>query len=199
MNPQIGIIEYGAGNLFSLSCALDRLKLSYGFIQKESQMELYDRFIIPGVGHAGVAMEKLQNSGMVEPILKTLKPVLGICVGMQLLSEFSEEGNSEMLKKFPVSTRKFSSGGELKIPHMGWNQVHFTDSDPLFKEINQDAYFYFVHSFFLEFNPKFAIGSTEYGLRFSSGMRYKNYWGVQFHPEKSGLDGEKVLKNFSDF
>jgi len=194
----IGIIEYGAGNLFSLSCALDRLKIQYGFIQKESQMEVYDRYIIPGVGHAGVAMDKLKASGMIDPILKTHKPVLGICVGMQLLSQYSEEGDSKMLNLFPMDTRRFSSDKSIKIPHMGWNKVFQTREDPLFHGIDQNAYFYFVHSYFMELNPKFAIGLTEYGDSFSSSIQSSNFWGVQFHPEKSGNDGEKLLKNFTE-
>lgn len=194
----IGIIEYGAGNLYSLSCALDRLKISYGFIRQVKEMENYDRFIIPGVGHAGKAMEKLLQSGLSEPILKSRKPILGICVGMQLLSNFSEEGHMKMLGVFPMNTVRFKPEIGLKIPHMGWNKVFLSGSDPLFHGISQDAYFYFVHSYYIEFNPMFAIGSTEYGNSFSSSIHYENFWGVQFHPEKSGKDGEKVLKNFND-
>jgi glutamine amidotransferase len=194
----VGIIEYGAGNLFSLSCALDRLKIDYGFIREEEEMEKYERYIIPGVGHAGVAMDKLMNSGMVKPVLETQKPVLGICVGMQLLSRYSEEGDSPMLDIFPMDTRKFDSKHSIKIPHIGWNTVYQTRPNPLFDKISQNAYFYFVHSYFIELNPKFAIGLTEYGESFSSSIQFNNFWGVQFHPEKSGNDGEKLLKNFTE-
>ncbi len=194
----IGIIEYGAGNLYSLSCALDRLKIPYGFIRQEKEMDDYDRFIIPGVGHAGQAMEKLLLSGLSGPILKSRKPILGICVGMQLLSSFSEEGQMKMLEVFPLNTVRFKSEMSLKIPHMGWNKVFQPGKDPLFQGISQNAYFYFVHSYYIELNPMFAIGLTEYGNSFSSSIHFENFWGVQFHPEKSGKDGEKVLKNFND-
>jgi len=194
----IGIIEYGAGNLFSLSCALDRLNIPYGFIKHPDEMDLYDRYIIPGVGHAGMAMDKLKKSGLIEPILKTQKKVLGICVGMQLLSRFSEEGNADLLSVFPLDTLRFSSDHRLKVPHMGWNKIHQTTEDEIFRDIPQNAYFYFVHSYYIEFNPKFAIGSSEYGNLFSSIIHFNNFWGVQFHPEKSGTDGEKVLRNFNE-
>lgn len=193
----IGIIEYGAGNLFSLSCALNRLNIPFGFIQNESQMELYDRFIIPGVGHGGAAMDKLKQSGMIPTLLTTQKPVLGICVGMQLLTTYSEEGDTTMLDIFPLATRRFVSVPSLKIPHIGWNKVFQTLKNPLFEGIGQNSYFYFVHSYFIELNPKFAIGLTEYGNSFSSGIHNNNFWGVQFHPEKSGNDGEKLLQNFN--
>ncbi len=197
----IGIIEYGAGNLFSLSCALDRLGIGYGFVKKEKDMELYDRFIIPGVGHAGVAMNKLKESGLDKPLLKTKKKVLGICVGMQLLTQFSEEGNVNLLGVFPLRTLRFKTSSalnSLKIPHMGWNKVHQLKDEKIFLNIKQDSYFYFVHSYYIELNTKFAIGNSEYGSFFTTIIQFENFWGVQFHPEKSGIDGEKILQNFNN-
>lgn len=194
----IGIIEYGAGNLFSLCCALDRLKIPYGFVKNESEMDLYSKYIIPGVGHAGEAMNKLTSSGLVQSLIETKKKVLGICVGMQLLTQFSEEGSSGLTGIFPIKTLRFSTNNGLKVPHMGWNQVNQIRPNPIFLGINQNSYFYFVHSYYIELNPNFAIGETEYGNSFSSMINFQNFWGVQFHPEKSGTDGEKILLNFND-
>lgn len=193
----IGIVNYGAGNIFSLTAALDRQSISYEMIESPEDFDKYERYIIPGVGHAGAAMQKLEESGMVSKILATKKPVLGICVGMQLLTEFSEEGNSRLLGIAPVKTRLFSELLKLKIPHTGWNKVSALADNELFKGLNKETYFYFVHSYFIEFNPNFAIASTGYGVTFSAALKKDNYYGVQFHPEKSGEAGEQILKNFS--
>ncbi len=192
-----GIINYGAGNIFSLTAALKRLEIPYGMINEPSEMGNYERYIIPGVGHAGAAMNKLNDSKMVPAILEIKKPVLGICVGMQLLTDFSEEGNSTLTGIVPLKTKQFIAKDHLKVPHTGWNKVEHVQGHKLFKDIALREYFYFVHSFFIEFNTKFTIASTEYGIRFSAAVQKDNYFGVQFHPEKSGLAGEKLLKNFS--
>lgn len=193
----IGIINYGAGNIFSLTAALDRLNLKYGMVNAEDNMDAYSHIIIPGVGHAGVAMTKLRQSGLAETI-KTLKqPVLGICVGMQLLTSFSEEGNTNLLDIMDISTLHFANRISLKVPHMGWNRVHAEHSSPLFQDITKGAYFYFVHSYFIEYNPTFTLAYTNYDIKYSSAIQYKNFYGVQFHPEKSGEAGEQLLRNFS--
>ncbi|WP_026899140.1 imidazole glycerol phosphate synthase subunit HisH [Daejeonella oryzae] len=192
-----GIINYGAGNIFSLTAALNRLGIPYGMINEPGELEKYDRYIIPGVGHAGAAMQKLNDSGMVPFIREIKKPVLGICVGMQLLTNFSEEGNSVLTGIIPLKTIHFENSIKLKVPHTGWNTVEYSSNNHLFDDIPAVAYFYFVHSFFIEFNPKFTIASTEYGIKFSAVIQKDNYYGVQFHPEKSGLAGEQLLKNFS--
>ena len=193
----IGIVNYGAGNIFSLTAALDRLGLEYGMINQESEFDLYNRIIIPGVGHAGTAMKKLVDTGLVPKIKSLTKPVLGICVGMQLITDFSEEGNSDMLGIIPVKTLRFQEVVSKKVPHMGWNQIAFDDESPLFKEILANTYFYFVHSYFIEFNTKFTIAFCNYGIKFSAAIQKDNFYGVQFHPEKSGLAGEMLLKNFA--
>ncbi|QNL49945.1 imidazole glycerol phosphate synthase subunit HisH [Olivibacter sp. SDN3] len=193
----IGIINYGAGNIFSLTAALDRLNLKHGMVNVEDNMDVYSHIIIPGVGHAGAAMKKLQESGLVETI-KTLKqPVLGICVGMQLLTGFSEEGNTDLLDIMDISTLHFANRVSLKVPHMGWNRVHTNRSSPLFQDIDHGAYFYFVHSYFIEYNPTFTLAYTNYGIKYSSAIQHRNFYGVQFHPEKSGQAGEQLLRNFS--
>jgi glutamine amidotransferase len=119
----IGIVNYGAGNIFSLTSALERLNIQYGMINEKADFELYSHIIIPGVGHAGAAMKKLEDTGLVEVIRAQTKPVLGICVGMQLLTEHSEEGDAKLMNIIPVKTRLFDKAGHIKIPHMGWNSV----------------------------------------------------------------------------
>ena len=193
----IGIVYYGAGNIFSLTAALNRLGLCYGMINAVEDFEKYDRYIIPGVGHAGSAMKKLEQTGLVPYIRRLKKPVLGICVGMQLLTQFSEEGNSDLIGIVPLKTRLFSDQLHVKIPHTGWNKVEPVPGNPLFAEISQNSHFYFVHSYFIEFNSIFTTALAEYGIKFSAVIQKDNFYGVQFHPEKSGLAGEQVLKNFA--
>ena len=193
----IGIINYGAGNIFSLTAALARLDVAYGMVNTETDLEQYSHIIIPGVGHAGAAMLKLKNTGLVSAIKALKKPVLGICVGMQLITEHSEEGDAELLSIVPVKTKKFDKLLNIKIPHMGWNAVS-PQNNPLFEGVEDNTQFYFVHSYFIEYNPTFDIASADYGLKFSAAVQKNNFYGVQFHPEKSGKAGEQILKNFSN-
>jgi imidazole glycerol-phosphate synthase subunit HisH len=196
-NAQVGIVNYGAGNIFSLTAALERQNISYEMINSPDDFDKYERIIIPGVGHAGAAMKKLHESGMVEKIKSTTKPVLGICVGMQLMTDYSEEGDAQLLGIAPLQTRHFFENLKLKVPHMGWNKVNGEIDNELFKDIQSGTYFYYVHSYFIEFNPTFTIASTEYGVKYSAALKKDNFYGVQFHPEKSGLAGEQLLKNFA--
>jgi glutamine amidotransferase len=193
----IGIVYYGAGNIFSLTAALDRLDLSYGMIKKAEDFEKYDRYIIPGVGHAGSAMQKLEDTGLVPSIIALKKPVLGICVGMQLLTIHSEEGDSSLTGIIPLKTRLFSEKLNVKVPHTGWNKVIQSSDNPLFSNIIPGTHFYFVHSYFIEFNSIFTTALAEYGIKFSAVIQKDNFYGVQFHPEKSGIAGEQLLKNFA--
>ena len=192
----IGIVNYGAGNIFSLTSALKRLDIQYGMINEAADFEQYSHIIIPGLGHAGAAMKKLEETGLVEVIKAQTKPVLGICVGMQLLTEHSEEGDAKLMNIVPVRTRLFDKAGNIKIPHMGWNNVS-PKNNKLFEGVEDQAQFYFVHSYFIEYNPTFDIATAEYGAPFSASIQRDNFYGVQFHPEKSGAAGELVLKNFS--
>lgn len=166
-------------------------------ISQESDFEQYDRYIIPGVGHAGAAMQKLESTGLVPTIRKITKPVLGICVGMQLITAFSEEGNADLLDIIPIKTLRFKEAEGLKVPHTGWNQVHPKETEDLFKNISTNAYFYFVHSYFIEYNNLYTLASTQYGVQFSAAIKKNNFYGVQFHPEKSGTAGETLLTNFA--
>ncbi|GGH22086.1 imidazole glycerol phosphate synthase subunit HisH [Sphingobacterium alkalisoli] len=193
----IGIVNYGAGNIFSLTAALQRIGVEYGMINQVTDFDQYDRIIIPGVGHAGAAMKKLRETGLVEDILKLEKPVLGICVGMQLLTACSEEGNVELLDIFPLKTLHFDERIQLKVPHMGWNSVRAENDCPLFQDVPDNTYFYFVHSYFIEYSKQYTGAVCEYGLRYSAAIQKNNFYGVQFHPEKSGKCGETLLLNFS--
>ncbi len=193
----IGIVNYGAGNIFSLTAALDRIEVEYGMINCKEDFDDYDRIIIPGVGHAGAAMRKLEESGLVETILSLEKPVLGICVGMQLLTSFSEEGNAKLLSVFPLKTLHFKDRVTLKVPHMGWNSVKAEVNCPLFTGIPDNSYFYFVHSFFIEYSAVFTGATCNYGIAYSAAIQKNNFYGVQFHPEKSGVHGEQLLINFT--
>ena len=193
----IGIVNYGAGNIFSLTAALERQSIAYGMVNTQGDLDLYSHIIIPGVGHAGAAMQKLMETGLVDSIKRLKKPVLGICVGMQLLTEHSEEGNVDLLGIFPLQTRLFNKNLGIKIPHMGWNTVAFKNN-LLFKDVALETQFYFVHSYFIEYNPIFDIAVVNYGNKFSAAIQKDNFYGVQFHPEKSGEAGEQLLKNFSN-
>ncbi|MDB5023779.1 MAG: hisH [Mucilaginibacter sp.] len=194
----IGIIRYGAGNIFSLTAALERLGIKYGMVNSEEDFEQFDRYIIPGVGHAGAAMNKLQQTGMVEKIKSLNKPTLGICVGMQLLTEHSQEGDAAMLGIFPIQTLRFADSAQYKVPHTGWNRVNNGKENPLFKNIPAGSHFYFVHSYFIEFNEAYTLASADYSIKFSASIWKGNFFGVQFHPEKSGRFGEVLLTNFSN-
>ncbi len=193
----IGIVNYGAGNIFSLTSALERLNIPYGMVNIETDLDKYTHIIIPGVGHAGAAMNKLQQTGLVDPIKSLKKPVLGICVGMQLLTEHSEEGDAELMGIVPIKTRLFDKDQGIKIPHMGWNNIKHKNNT-LFKGIESGTQFYFVHSYFIEYNATFDIATANYGTPFSAAVQKDNFYGVQFHPEKSGTAGELLLLNFSN-
>jgi imidazole glycerol-phosphate synthase subunit HisH len=193
----IGIISYGAGNIFSLTAALERLGIAYGMIYKEEDFEQYDRYIIPGVGHAGAAMHKLEQTRLIPKIKSLTKPVLGICVGMQLLTSYSEEGDSKLLDLFPIKTLKFKDSPDHKVPHTGWNTIFPEKENPLFQNIPAGSHFYFVHSYFIEYDSAYTLSSTNYNSQFSASIWRDNFYGVQFHPEKSGKYGETLLTNFS--
>jgi imidazole glycerol-phosphate synthase subunit HisH len=137
-------------------------------------------------------------------IIKNLKqPVLGICVGQQLMCDYSEEGDTTCMGIFPIKVRRFPNGVKLnnetlKIPHMGWNSIQFNVGFPLFKDLKQDAYVYYVHSFCADLSDKFTIATTQYATKFSAALHRNNFYALQFHPEKSGEVGQQILKNFLD-
>lgn len=189
---KIAIIDYGAGNVQSVLFALERLGF-VGIVTNDwTIIKSADKVIFPGVGEASSAIKMLQDSGL-DKLIPTLKlPVLGICLGMQLLCKHSEEGNTNGLGIFDVNVVKFSQ--EVKVPQMGWNTIKNLRAD-LFKEIKDEEFMYLVHSYFV---PKceYTIATTEYGIEYATAIQKENFYGVQFHPEKSGIYGEKILQNF---
>ena len=195
----IVIIDYGLGNLGSVKNALDKLGVDSMVSKSVKDIEKATGLVLPGVGSATEGMKNLRKSGLNKVILKQIKlkkPILGICLGMQLLFFLSEEGNTECLNVIEGKVKKFNN--KLKVPQIGWNQVKQKPSK-LFLGIKDKSYFYFVHSYYCQASEeKIIIGSTEYGINFTSAIEDKNIFGVQFHPEKSGENGLKLLKNFAD-
>ncbi len=186
------IIDYGAGNIKSIQFAFKRLGVDAVLTNNVAEIQNADKVIFPGVGEASSAMQKLRESGL-DKVIPTLKqPVLGICLGMQLMCNSSEEGNTKGLGIFDVDIKRFSN--EVKVPQMGWNTVTDLKSE-LFKGIKEDEYMYLVHSFYAE-DCEYAIASTEYGIKYATALHKDNFYGTQFHPEKSGVEGEKILRNF---
>jgi glutamine amidotransferase len=189
---KIAIIDYGAGNIKSIQFALNRLGFEGNLTNYPDEIRSADKVIFPGVGEASSAMKKLKNSGLDELIPTLTQPVLGICLGMQLMCNHTEEGNTNGLGIFDTNVIRFSN--QVKVPHMGWNTI-FNLQSPLFQGINENEYLYLVHSFYAPLSEN-TIAMTNYELQYSSALQLNNFYGVQFHPEKSGLVGEKLLQNF---
>ena len=189
---KIAIIDYGAGNIKSIQFAFNRLGHEAVLTNDAKTIQEADKVIFPGVGEAGHAMEMSQASGLdkVIPLLK--QPVLGICLGMQLMCNHSEESDTEGLGIFDVEVKKFSNA--VKVPQMGWNKISNLKSE-LFKDIHEGDYMYLVHSFYAE-KCKESIATTNYEIDYASALQHENFYGVQFHPEKSSKAGEQLLKNF---
>ena len=189
---KIVIINYGAGNIQSIMFAIERLGFKAILSNNPDEIKAADKVIFPGVGEASSAMKMLLESGL-ETLIPTLKqPVLGICLGMQLMCNKSEEGNTKGLGIFDVDVVKFTS--KVKVPQMGWNTIYNLKSD-LFKGISENEYMYLVHSFYAPLCAE-NIATTNYELEYSSALQKDNFYGTQFHPEKSGDIGEQILGNF---
>ena len=186
------IIDYGAGNIKSIQFAFKRLGVDAILSNNIDEIKAADKVIFPGVGEASSAMKMLQESGL-DKIIPTLKqPVLGICLGMQLMCNFSEEGNTKGLGIFDVEIKRFSNA--VKVPQMGWNTVSNLKS-ALFTGVKEKEFMYLVHSFYAK-NCKECIATTTYETAYAAALQKDNFYGVQFHPEKSSLAGEQLLKNF---
>ncbi len=190
---KIAIVKYNAGNVESVKNALNRLGVEPILTDNADELKSADRVIFPGVGEASSAMSFLREKRLDETIKNLMQPVLGICLGMQLLCEFSEENDTKCLGILPQKVRKFESAN-LKIPQMGWNNI-FDLKNELFKGVDENSYVYFVHSFYVESGDA-TIAVCDYGVNFSAAVSYKNFHAVQFHAEKSGAIGEKILENF---
>jgi glutamine amidotransferase len=189
---KIVIINYGAGNIQSIMFAIERLGFKAVLSNNPDEIKSADRVIFPGVGEASFAMKMLIASGL-DVLIPTLKqPVLGICLGMQLMCNKSEEGNTTGLGIFDVDVIKFTS--KVKVPQMGWNNIYNLKS-PLFAGINENSYMYLVHSYYAP-NCSESIATTNYEVEYASALENDNFFGTQFHPEKSGDIGEQILANF---
>ncbi|RIV45851.1 imidazole glycerol phosphate synthase subunit HisH [Flagellimonas pelagia] len=189
---KIVIIDYGAGNIQSIIFAMKRLGYDAVLSHDAKEIQEADKVIFPGVGEASSAMAKLRSSGLDTLIPELEQPVLGICLGMQLMCHSSEEGNTSGLGIFDLDVKKFSN--RVKVPQIGWNQITDLKTD-LFKGIPDKSYIYLVHSFYAP-KGKETIATSEYGLDYSAALQKDNFYGVQFHPEKSSDVGSAILNNF---
>lgn len=192
---KVAIIKYNAGNIFSVDYALRRLGVEPVITADRETLQKADKVIFPGVGEAKNTMEYLHANNL-DTLIKELKqPVLGICLGMQLMCRHSEEGNVDCLGIFDTDVKRFRpQRHEDKVPHMGWNTIDQTNSG-LFKGFDKEEFVYFVHSYYVPLN-EFTAAQTDYILPYSSALHKENFYATQFHPEKSGKTGEKILTNF---
>jgi glutamine amidotransferase len=190
---RIAVIKYNAGNIRSVAFALERLQIDFEITDNAETIKKADKVIFPGVGEASSTMSYLRERKMDQLIRSLKQPVLGICLGMQLMCKFSEENNTPCLAIFDETVKQFKPDATHKVPHMGWNSLTKT-SDWLDGSLN-DQFVYFVHSFYVPVNS-FTSAITDYTEPFSAAMKKENFYAVQFHPEKSAKVGEIVLKNF---
>ncbi len=190
---KIVVIKYNAGNIQSVDFALQRIGAEAIVTDDVAEIQSADKVIFPGVGEASSAMKYLNETRLTSVIKNLSQPVLGICLGMQLMCKSSEEGNTDCLDIFDDSVVKFTSN-EYKVPQVGWNTISDLKS-PLFSNVKENEYMYFVHSYYVPQSTN-AIASTNYILNYSSALQKSNFYGVQFHPEKSSKAGEQILKNF---
>lgn len=191
----IAIIKYNAGNIFSVEAALKRLGADIIITDDKEIIKKADKVIFPGVGEASTTMQHLHQSGLATTVREISQPLLGICLGMQLMCAHSDEGNIDCLSIFDVDVKRFEPQSiEQKVPHMGWNTITNL-KQPLFSENQEGEYIYFVHSYYVPINEHTAA-TTDYIVPFSAALHKDNFYATQFHPEKSGDVGEQILKNF---
>lgn len=201
----ITIIDYGLGNISAFQNVYKRLDIPTKVAKSVEDLQYVEKLILPGVGAFDYAMSQLNNSGMRqrldELVLKQKTPVIGICVGMQIMGNKSDEGNLEGLKWIDANVRKFDESTihqRTKLPHMGWNDVYPKNNHSLFDGLEKDAIFYFLHSYYFECkNEEDILANSDYGVLFASAAHHDNIFGIQFHPEKSHHYGEKLLHNFA--
>ena len=191
----IAIIKYNAGNIRSVLYALERIGFNAIVTDNADEIRTADKVIFPGVGEASTAMNYLKDRNLDKLICSLTQPVLGICLGMQLMCKYSEENDTECLGIFDENVKKFKVKSEkLKVPQIGWNSIYDLKTD-LFKNVTENSYCYFVHGYYAS-KGEHTIGTTEYVQPYSSALHKNNFYGVQFHPEKSAAAGEHILKNF---
>lgn len=197
---KVAIIKYNAGNIRSVSFALERAGIQPIITDDAETLQSVDKVIFPGVGEASTAMNYLKEKKLDQVIRHLKQPVLGICLGMQLLCDYSEEGDTACLGIIPQKVKRFivretvKKNNEFKIPQMGWNTIHDLKS-PLFKGVKEKEYMYFVHGYYVE-SGSYTISKTNYIQEYSSALNKDNFYAVQFHPEKSGTAGQQIIDNF---
>ncbi|MBP1664368.1 MAG: imidazole glycerol phosphate synthase subunit hisH [Bacteroidetes bacterium] len=189
----VAILKYNAGNIRSVLFALQRLDIEASVTDDHEELMSADKVIFPGVGEASSAMQYLQDKNLDKLIVQLKQPVLGICLGMQLMCSYSEENSTNCLGIFEQQVRKFSDT-DFKVPQIGWNNI-YNLSSPLFTGINEKEYMYFVHGYYVEKCAQ-SIATTDYTLEYSAALQKNNFYAVQFHPEKSGNAGQQILQNF---
>ncbi len=195
----IALIDYKTGNLRSVENALRRAGAQWVLTSDPETIRGADKVLLPGVGHAGEAVTRLRQAGLDTLIPCLRQPVLGICVGMQVMCRNLAEGDDYGMGIFDADVHRFCPGDDDKVPHMGWNSINNLESK-LFKNIHGGEYVYFVHSYFASLCSD-TIATSRFGkggMMFSAALRYENFYGTQFHPEKSGETGERIIKNFLD-
>ena len=190
---RVAIVKYNAGNTASVLNALSRVGADAVITDDAEALLAADKVIFPGVGEASTAMSHLRDRKLDEVVRSLRQPVLGVCLGMQLLCSSSEENDTKCLGLLPYRVCRFSAAG-LKVPHMGWNQISDIRG-PLFSGVSKDAFVYFVHSYFVEVGEH-TTAAARYGEKFSAALSHQNFHAVQFHAEKSGPTGERILTNF---
>lgn len=196
-NQNIVVVNTGCANISSVKFALERLNVSVTVSEDPQIISSADKVFLPGVGSANAAMASIEQKQLAECIQSLTQPVIGVCLGMQLMVEDSEEGKgstTQCLGLIPGTVKRMEVG-HLRLPHMGWNTVTPEGDSPLFKDIPAGTYFYFVHSFAVDVYQH-TLASCEYGMPFSAALHKDNFFGVQFHPERSGAAGAKLLENF---
>lgn len=191
---KVAVIRYNAGNVKSVCFALDRLGVEYQLTADPEMIRSSDKVIFPGVGEASSTMRFLADQKLDEVIRNLSQPVLGICLGMQLMCRFSEENNTPCIGIFEEEVKRFPATADAKVPHMGWNKIEMVDESLIDSDLSGEE-MYFVHSYYVPVN-KYTIAVTTHGLPFSAAIRKGNFFGVQFHPEKSAEAGEQLIKNF---
>ncbi len=202
---KVSIVKYNAGNIFSVINAVKRLGIEPILTDDKEELQTSDRVIFPGQGEASHAMDYLRARGLDEVIRSLRQPVLGICIGQQLLCRHSEEGDTDCIGVFPMDVKRFvPTRHEDKIPQMGWNELMInengkldgTNVSPLFRGLSDGDFVYFVHSYYVPLHEEYTIAQTHFTLDYSAAIQKDNFFATQFHPEKSGRVGERILRNF---